>query len=315
MNDIQSPEVFSAKLIDEVVNADEGLLKNASEASTKLIKRSIKENGFSRTIIPPKTVTRSDLNVLPNTEMPVIIEEMEAESPQARAFSFDDAPDSEPFRGQKFVIYFFTITTAEFTKNVYELLTYTNDFRQITTDNALRELQTAEDGHFMSGIDTIVGTAETADGAAGYEQNHEVNITDALAPTRVDYSNIGSYLEDHDLNNGLFLLNRRSAKWFQNFDRTELGGDLAQSIFQEGVSALQEFKIFGNRHASTIKRTLVPNSVIYQFTEPNYLGRFYILQDVTMFVEKKRDILRFSATEKIGMAIPNVAGAHKVKFI
>jgi hypothetical protein len=63
-----------------------------------------------------------------------------------------------------------------------------------------------------------------------------------------------------------------------------------------------------------MKRDLVADGVVYQFAEPNFLGRAYVLQDVTMYVEKKKDILRFSAQEKIGITFANVAGLNKVTF-
>ena len=67
-------------------------------------------------------------------------------------------------------------------------------------------------------------------------------------------------------------------------------------------------------HLATLKRALVPDNVVYQFTEPNYLGRFYILEDVTMYVERKRDMLQFNAEEKIGCTIANVRGITRTRF-
>ena len=47
----------------------------------------------------------------------------------------------------------------------------------------------------------------------------------------------------------------------------------------------------------TMKSDLVPNGAIYEFTEPNYLGRAGVLQKPTMYVKKDKDILRFSCKE------------------
>jgi hypothetical protein len=54
---------------------------------------------------------------------------------------------------------------------------------------------------------------------------------------------------------------------------------------------------------------------VYLFTEPGFFGKFYTLQEVTMYVEKKKDILRFSARETISVTIANVAGVCKVNFL
>lgn len=307
-------EISKEALIASINDAQNGELKMASEVGTGLIRKRIRENGYARTIIPPKQVSRTDLNKMLDTEMPVIIEEAEGETFDAQVVSFDDSPDIAQYRGMKFAVTFFSINTKEYTKNIFELMTYSNDFRQITVDNSLKEVLRAEDVYFTGIADTVVGTENTGDGLAGYEQNHLIDVADPALISRAAYNATTSYIEDHDLNNGLFLMNRRSAKWFANMDRDAIGGDLAQSIFTDGVEAIQNFQVFGYRHASTIKRDLVPNYTIYQFTEPNYLGRFYILQDTTMYVKKEYDVLKFHATEKIGMAVANVAGIHRVRF-
>lgn len=302
---LESPEIFSKKLLDAISRADDGVLKNASEAGTQMIRRRLRENGFSRLILPYKQVSDSDLNYLPNTELPVIVEEMEPDSPGAKSIPFNDTADTAFYRGDKFVVYFCKITTDEFTKNVDELRTYKNDLRQIITDNALKDIQTEEDGRFIKEVDRICAAAE-----AGVTQDMTIN---GLI-TRSTYAEALSFLEDRYLNNGVFLMNRRTAKDVLRLDRNAIGGDLAETLFKSGLNGLQSAELMGVRHIFTMKRDLVPDGVVYQFAEPNFLGRAYILQDVTMYVEKKKDILRFSAQEKIGLTFANVAGLNKVSF-
>lgn len=308
---VESPEILSKKLFDAINNADSGILKNASEAGTQMIRRRLRENGFSRLILPFRTVSDADLNYLPDTELPVIVEEMEPDSPGAKAIPFNDTADTAFYRGDKFVVYFCKITTPEFVKNVDELRTYKNDLRQVITDNALKDIHTEEDGRTINEVDQMVGTAGAADGAADVQQNFEI----AGGITRSNYKEVLHHLEDRELNNGLFLMNRHTAKEFLEWDRSEVGGDLAERLMTEGMTALSEAKIFGVRHAFTIKRALVPDNVVYQFAEPNFLGRAYVLQDVTMYVEKKKDILRFTAHEKIGLTFANVAAVNKTTFV
>jgi hypothetical protein len=291
--------------LDAIDRADNGMLKNASDAGTQMIRRRLRENGFSRAILPYKQVSDSDFAYLPDTELPVIVEEMEPDSPGAKAIPFNDTADTAFYRGNKFVVYFCKITTPEFTKNVDELRTYKNDLRQIVTDNALKDIQTEEDGRFIKEVDRICAADE-----AGVVQDYTI----PGLITRDTYTECLSFLEDRMLNNGVFLMNRRTAKDILRLDRTEIGGDLAETLFKSGLSGLQSAELGGVRHIYTQKRDLVPDGVMYQFTEPNFLGRAYVMQDVTMYVEKKKDILRFSAQEKIGITFANVAGLNKVTF-
>ncbi len=119
MNEQLDPEVFRRELIQALDNAPEGHLKNASEASRRMVRRRIRENGFGRLILPFKPVTNADLNPLPDTELPVIIEEMEPESLGAKAISFNDTADTAFYRGDKFVVYFCKITTEARTKHLW----------------------------------------------------------------------------------------------------------------------------------------------------------------------------------------------------
>ncbi len=306
---IESVEVMNRQLLSAIIDAADGPNEKVASASTNMIRRKLRENGFSRLILPYKQVGDGDLAYLPDTELPVIVEEMEPESPGAKSISFNDTADTRTYRMDKFVVYFSKITTPEFTKNVDELRTYKSDLRGVITDNALKDIQTEEDGRFIKTIDRIVG-AVAGTGEAGVRQNFEVSG----GLTRDNYVTILSYLEDRSLNNGVFLMNRKTAKQFLTWDRVKMGGDLSQKLAVDGLTALVEGKVMGIRHIFTIKRDLVPDNVVYQFAEPNYLGRAYVLQNVTMYVEKKKDILRFSAQEKIGVTIANVASVNKVKF-
>jgi hypothetical protein len=310
-NDIQvePAEVLNRKLLDAISAADEGYNKAASDAASNMIRRKLRENGFSRSILPYKQVSNDDLSYLPDTELPVIVEEMEPESPGAKSVTFNDTADTEFYRMDKFVVYFAKIVTPEFTKNVEELRTYKSDLRGVITDNALKDIQTEEDGRFIKTIDRVTGDYGGT-GQSGVQQAFNINS----AITRDSYVEILSHLENQRLNNGVFLMNRKTAKAFLKFDRSEVGGELSQELFKDGLTALNGGTVMGIRHIFTIKDELIPNQEVYQFAEPSYLGRAYVLQNVTMYVEKKKDILRFSAMEKIGLTIANVAGCARSKF-
>ena len=91
---VESTEVLSKRLLDAVTRAEDGMLKNASDAGTQMIRRRLRENGFSRLILPYKQVSEADLNYLPDTELPVIVEEMEPDSPGAKSIPFNDTADT-----------------------------------------------------------------------------------------------------------------------------------------------------------------------------------------------------------------------------
>lgn len=262
---VENTQVLNRMLLDRITASAEGEVKEASAAGTNMIRRRIREEGFTRRIIPPQTVTNEDLDRVLEHDRPVIIEDMEPLSKGAKSIPFGDSADTQFYYGNKYAVVFNPITTPEWTKDINELRTYRMDLRQVITDNSLKDIQTEEDGKFIAMCDTIVGPVAGV-GAAGVQQNF--NIAGGI--TRDTYVEVLSKLEDQNLNNGVILMNRRTAKEFLKFDRSEIGGDLAQDLFKQGLTALQEASIFGVKHIFTIKRNLVPDNVIYLYTEPGF---------------------------------------------
>lgn len=87
-----------------IINSEDGHNKIASAAAGKMIRRRIREHGFTRLILPFKPISDSDLTSLPNTELPVVVEEMEPDVPGAKSISFNDSADTEFYRADKFVV-------------------------------------------------------------------------------------------------------------------------------------------------------------------------------------------------------------------
>jgi hypothetical protein len=133
--EIEAPEIMSRKLVDSIIAAPDGFLKNASEASGRMVRRRIRENGYSRLILPYKPVGDADLARLPNTELPVVIEEMEPDSPGAKSISFNDSADTAFYRADKFVVYFSKISTPG---SVIYSLCFLFAFRDGTASTAAR---------------------------------------------------------------------------------------------------------------------------------------------------------------------------------
>ena len=326
-------EVLNQEILDHITDSEDGHNKEASSAASNMIRRRIREDGFARNILPSKTVSNDQLDRVPDHDRPVIIEDMEPGSKGAKSVPFGDSADTSFYYGNKFVCSFNVITTPEFTKDINELRTYRMDLRKVITDNALRDMQTEEDYQFINTVDEIVkpaagfgagaagqinpaaGAFATAASANTAQNQYGVLNANAAHFSREEYVNVLSMLEDQSLNNGVILMNRKTAKTFLTFDRSEVGGDLSQTLFTDGLTGLQEAKIFGVKHLFTIKRDIVPDNTIYLFAEPDYLGRFYTLQDPTMYVEKKKDILRFSARETLSVTFANLVGVARIDIV
>lgn len=302
-------QAFNEELWQQFSSAPDGHLKTASQQTSKYVKRQLREDGFARLIFDFETVTAADLTKYPETELPVVVGEMEPDSPGARTLPFNDGPSGTPFQGDHFVTYFSKISTPEFYKNIDELRGYKMDLRGIVSDNSIRDISREEDGRLIKTVDDIAGPHNGV-GDSGYRQKFQYSG----GITRKNYKNVLSHLGQRNLPNGVFVVNTTTANEFLGWDRDEIGGDLAERIFNDGISAIEKKKILGARHIMTIKRDLVPDNYVYEFAPQAYLGKAYVLRDVTMYVEKKKDIIRFSSEEKIGVTIANVSAVGITEF-
>lgn len=311
LNALTDPKVFNREFLLRLENPTEEGLKKAASATSQMLRTQIREDGFLRKILPPIAVTKEDLHREFTHDRPVMMDDMEPNSVGAVTLPFNVSADAAFFTGRKFKTEFFTIRTRKFTKSIFELMTATQDLRKIISENSVRDTQTEEDSNFINLCDLIVGpTPNVPATMSKVIQYHEINS----GITRTTYPEIKKFLERNRVNNGVFLMNNATSKEFEKWDRNEIGGDLAENIYKDGLSAQGASTHFGVPHIYTQKDEMVPDGVLYLFTEPNFLGRFYTLKDATMYIERKEDQVTFSASECIGLSIANVVGVHKVVF-
>lgn len=293
---------FNASMVESLRQAQDGVLTKTSSTATNHIRKRIRENVFMDHILTPVPVQDGDLDRFETTDLPGIIEDMEPDQPMGIAIPFNDAPSQWIMRGDKFTVYFGVVSTPIMVKNVNELRTYRMDLRQVITDNMLKDLGTLKDIRFMQAVEAVVGSVGGV-GLSGENQNVEINGQ----IRRTSYVPLVNYIQDRELNNGIWLLNRHTASEFMKWGRDEIGGDMAQDLLMKGLKAMSRFEIVGVPHLATIKRTIVPDDVIYQFGEQDYLGRHYVLQDTTMHVKKEIDMLEFHARTCYGVSVPGVS--------
>jgi hypothetical protein len=305
VNEPTAREVNSA-LLDMF---EQGLAKEAQDAVTDFIRMRMREDGFTRQIIPPVQVTDEDLDKQVDTDKPVIICEKEPDSPAAISVPYGTMPMDRYIRGLRFRIMFQRIMTPRFQKDVNELRTYDQDIRQILSDNALKDMQAEEDGKFIATVESIlVGNGSTVpdtgvvqwDTFTGGISRDTWNESLKLLPSTPAHFTAST-----------ILLNNVTVFDFQKWGRDEIGGDFAEQVAMQGWG---QSNWFGGRIHVTIKRDLVPDNRAYHFVKPAALGKFFLLEDVTMHVKTEAFFIQFFAYESLGAAIANPAGIAIADF-
>ena len=296
-------DVFNAKFISSLEN--QGQCKVASDLSTAYIRMINREDGFLRKILPAETVTKEDFWRDPDSDRPAVMFTIEPTGSPAVSLPFNSYAETRYYYATKALVSFFEVKTPRFQKNVYELMTYKDiDLRKVVVDNALKDMQKAEDAMFIGNVDAITDPSNN-------NGNKYIFQSGLSRDTWVEVSKI---MGKKMLRNGIALMNDATFREFGKLTRNEVGGDLSEKIFKEGMSGLGDSKVFGMNILSTLKADIVNDNVCYLFSEPDYLGKFLVLQKPTMYVDRTEDVLTVNVNEKIGVSIVNKNAVAKVVF-
>ena len=287
-----------------------GMEKRALDAVVDYTRYRMREEGFYRRVLPPIQVSNDDLDQQVDTDKPVKIIEREPDSPAAISIPFNTLPMNLYVRGQKYRVTFDRIVTPRFTKDVDELRTYRMDIRQILSDNAIKDMLAEEDRKFIEACNAAMGGAAdatvTQSGLVQWETIYGGITRDTLQDAFKILPRTISRLEV-----GTCLINNLTIRELMKFGREEMGGDFSQDVFKNGWS---EQSFMNARWIISIKQDLVPTDSIFMFADPKFLGKSFILEDTTLYVDRKAYMLEFFAYETLGGAIGNTNAVARVDF-
>lgn len=305
----EESRMISEAIFDKLSSRDSILVKEAEDAVNDFTRTKMREDGFYRRIMPPIPITNDELDRQVDTDKPVKVVDKEPDSPAAISIPFATLPTNLYIRGPRYRVMFDRIATPRFTKDVDELRTWIMDIRQVLSDNAIKDMLAEEDGKFLRAVNTaLVGPGLTVP-TSGTVQ-HEViagGITrDTLWDSLKVMPNTPSNLEVH-----VVLVNNITIKEVGKFTHNEMGGTLSEDIMKNGWS-LQKF--MGVSWIVTIKKGLVATNTMYQFADPKFIGKSYVLEDTTMYIRREAYMLEFFAYETMGGTIGHTSGLARVDF-
>ncbi len=303
-------DAANQKLMQKVASGDPVQMKQASDTLGDYVKMQLREDSFSDKIIVPETITDADIDRQVWTDKPWKIVDREPGSPAAVTIPYGQLPIATYIRGSRYPIMFDRVTTPKFTKDIEELRTYRMDIRQVVSDNAIKDLSAERDGKFMQAVNSILGSANSTVSATNTVQYKQISggITrDTLIEAKKIMPSTPARLRP-----AIALCNQITIMELEKFGRDEMGGNLSEEVFRNGW-AIADF--MGMRWIITIKSDLVPDNSVYFFASQDFLGRSYILNDVTMNIKREYFMLEFFAYGTFGAGIGNVAGVARADFI
>jgi hypothetical protein len=305
-------KALNENVLNQIASQDQGLQKNAAAGLTDYLRVRAREDGYARNILPAVGVIPSDLDRQVSTIKPVIVRDMEPDTPPAYSVPFGVVPMNQYMDAPRYMVMFERILSRRFTADVANLLTYDMDIRQVFNDLMLKTMLAEEDRKFTGAVDVICGDIDDPN------SQHAVDVASmgyvhvgAMSRISLKDSLKGLPSSNRNLNCSLALVNNVTILDIAGLDRAAIGGDLAQDIF---VNGLTERTIMGTKYMVTIKKDLVANDDMYMFAAPKFLGDFFILEDVTVSTKTENYMFEMFAYENLGAIVKNAGAVAKVSF-
>ena len=289
-------QTFNNLFVEQLDTVD-GIKKTAA-AGAAFVRARIREIGFGRRIMPPESVTRVDLTRSTDHDTLIKIVDIEHNS-KAMALNFAGEADERYIQGKRYAIPFFKIESEKFVKSEGELLAYDYPITKVIEENSIKDIQKVEDIKFIE-------YAEAAISLTGKRL-----VSAATAVDRKEMNSLFKMIDYDQLLADVCLMNTVDFDDYMIQPAIDIGSPLASEITVDGYkyqTILKRKLVVTNKHD-----ILLPGE-IWTFTEPAYLGNFFILNDIKFWIKKEADLIMWKSWEYIGEGFGNIRSIAKIEL-
>lgn len=289
-------QTFNNLFIERLDTVD-GLQKTAS-AGAAFVRSKIREVGFARRILPPESVTRADLTRSTDHDTLIKIVDIEHDS-KAMAVNFASEADERYIQGKRYALPFFKIESEKFVKSEGELLAYDYPITKVIEENSVKDIQRVEDVKFIE-------YAEAAAAITGKKI-----VSSGVSADRKQLNSLFKMIDFDQLSVGCVLMNQVDYDDYLIQPATEIGSPLASEISTDGY----KYQTVMNRKlVVTNKHDIVLPGEMWAFTDPAYLGNFFILNDVKFWIKKEADLVIWKTWEYVAEGFGNIKAIAKIEL-
>lgn len=276
----------------------EGLEKTA-QAGGAFCRERLRELSFLPSIVPPEYVTKADCQRSVHHDGLVKIVDIEPQS-KAAAVNFRGKAYERYIEEDRYEIPFWKNESDKYKKQEAELLAYDYPVTKVIEENSIKDLGKVRDGKFIEFTDAVINV-------------NGKNIAPA-APgpaTSANLIKLFKALDTDELAVGCVLMHKADWDDFMVQDATKIGSPLASEIV---VNGYKYNTILGHKLVVTIKSSVVAPGDLYIFTDPKYLGNFFILNETKFYIEKRADMVSWQVWEYIGLGYGNLRACAKMRL-
>lgn len=284
-------------LFIERLDTTDGLQKVAA-AGAAFVRSKIREIGFARRILPPEPVTRADCTRSTDHDTLIKIVDIEHES-KAMAVNFASEADERYVQGKRYALPFFKVESEKFVKNEGELLAYDYPITKVIEENSVKDIQRVEDEKFIEYAEAAVAITGKRLASTG------------TAANRRELNSLFKMIDYDQLYVGTVLMNTTDFDDYMIQPATEVGSPLASEIT---VNGYKYPTILKRKLVVTNKHDIVLPGEVWAFTDPAYLGNFFILNDVKFWIKKEADLVLWKTWEYVAEGFGNIKSIAKLEL-
>lgn len=271
-------------------------------AGASYIRERLRETSYFRKILPPEQVTKADCQRSVSHEGLTKIVDIEPQS-AAMAINFRSEPDSRYISGPRFELPFYTISSERFEKSEQELQSYEMPITKVIEQNSVKDIQSVEDFRLTEAARTAtVTTGKVIENA---------NTAPAGIQDKADLTDLFDQLDDDRLAVGVILMCKSMFNKWLALPNTQIGDVLASEVAKDGY---KYNTILGHKLITTIKTDILSPREVFVFTDPDFLGKFYILNNTKFYIDKRANMIEWQAWEDIAAGFGNVSSMARIIF-
>ncbi len=145
-----TPTQFNHLFGEALAQGGEAMTKVA-QATGLYVQHKLRENAFSRKVLPPQTVTEKECQRSVTHDSLEYVDDIEPDS-VAMHINWRGEPAKTYIMGKRYTIQFHTISSDRFQKNESELRAYRMPLTKVIEQNIVRDIQEQEDVTFMKHV-------------------------------------------------------------------------------------------------------------------------------------------------------------------
>jgi hypothetical protein len=290
----------------------EGKEKLAAVAQA-YVRDKLRENSFARKVLPPQMVTKNDMQVSVNHDTLVYIDEIEPNS-RAMTLTFRGQPTARFIRAPRYEIPIFTVSSERFEKTEQELLSYRMPITKVIEDNSVKDIQEIEDHRFLVYVEAAVdNTGKIVRGVQAREDAAANGPGNGLRGSiqRADFISLFKELDRDRRRLAKVLMNEEDWDDVLAWTIEDYGDTVQGKVVVDGYTY---DRIMGRMIIRTVKTDILQTGNIYGFTDPEWLGKFLVLNNTKFYIDKVANLIMWQSWEDIGMALGNVASLAKLEL-